>query len=264
MLSYQEIFNLKRTTLPLTKKELEGILSKSIFSGYVQCPYNVLIQTLKDIQKSELYQCSINPEWMYQGSNNPLNKAEVIIQIEGIRYYEEFINRVISNEGSNEWTDFITYSETFKDELRVLKSQVISKVLWNVNNLNNWYESQNVALLQSVKDRLSTDWETFKTYVLLTDDLQGFISSCNENDLKKASKLLSYNLCKKLQKYKPELMKHINNNSKRELVITVKKPIVKRIFIISSLVGQCKKDWPILQVTALDKKIFDTISLWED
>ena len=94
MLSYQEIFNIQKTTLPLTKKELEGVLSKSVFTGYVQCSYSVLVQTLKDIATAESYQCTINPEQMYQNGNNPFEKGDCIIQIEGTRYYEEFINRV--------------------------------------------------------------------------------------------------------------------------------------------------------------------------
>ena len=76
MLSYQEIFNIQKTTLPLTKKELEGILSKSVFTGYVQCSYSVLVQTLKDIATAETYQCTINPERMYQNGNNPFEKGK--------------------------------------------------------------------------------------------------------------------------------------------------------------------------------------------
>ena len=263
MRSYSEIFNIQRTTLPLTKKELESVLTKSIFTGYVQCSYNVLVQTLKDIAIADTYVCTINPDLMFQMSNNPFSKADCIIQIEGTRYYEEFINKVITNDDTKEWTDFITYSETFKDELRVLKCQIIAKYLWNRNNLNNWYEEKSVALLGDVKEKLATDWETFKEKVLMSGDLYGFIDSCNENNLNDAVKALSKNLCTKLQKYKPELMHHIMNNSRRETSITVKNPIIKHIFIVASFAKQCEKDWPIIKFTTLDKRSFDTLSMWE-
>ena len=200
---------------------------------------------------------------MYNNSNNPFTKAECIIQVEGTRYYEEFINRVISNEDSKEWTDFVTYSETFKDELRVLKCQIISKYLWNRMNLNNWFEEKSVSLLGDAKEAIATDWETFKKKVLMTSDLYGFIDSCSEADLQNATKALSKNLCTKLVKYKPELMHHIVNNSKREEVITVKNPIIKRIFIISNYARQCEKEWPVIKFTTLDKRTFDSLSMWE-
>ena len=264
MLSYQEIFNIQRTTLPLSKKELENVLTKSVFTGYVQCSYSVLVQTLKELATAESCKCTINPDVMYQNTNNPFLKADCIIQVEGTRYYEEFINRVISNEDSKEWTDFVTYSETFKDELRVLKCQIIAKYLWNHMNLNNWYEEKNVSLLGDTKAMIESDWETFKTKVLLTPDLYGFIDSCNQADLQKATKALSQNLCTKLVKYKPELMKHITNNSKREEVITVKNPIIKHIFIVSNYAKQCEKDWPVIKFTTLDRRSFENLSMWEE
>ena len=264
MLSYQEIFNIQRTTLPLSKKELENVLTKSVFTGYVQCSYSVLVQTLKELATAESCKCTINPDVMYQNTNNPFLKADCIIQVEGTRYYEEFINKVISAEDSKEWTDFVSYSETFKDELRVLKCQVISKYLWNHMNLNNWYEEKNVPLLGDVKATIETDWETFKSKVLLTKDLYGFIDSCNQADLQKATKALSQNLCAKLVKYKPELMQHITNNSKREEIITVKNPIIKHIFIVSNYAKQCEKDWPVIKFTTLDRRSFENLSMWEE
>lgn len=263
MLSYTEIFNIQKTTLPLTKQELESVLSKSIFSGYVQCSYSVLVQTLKEIAKADTYKCTINPEQMYQNGNNPFERAEVIIQIEGTRYYEEFINKVITAEDTREWTDFVTYSETFRDELKNLKNKVIQKYLWSRQNINQWCEDKFVSILGEDKDELCTDWDKFKAKVLLTSDLYGFIDSCNETDLAKATKTLSKSLCDLLIKYKPELMRHITNNSKREYEITVKNPIIKRIFIVSNLAKQCQTDWPIIKFTTLDKRSFDTLSMWE-
>jgi DNA-binding ferritin-like protein (Dps family) len=223
-----------------------------------------LVQTLKELATAESCKCTINPDVMYQNTNNPFLKADCIIQVEGTRYYEEFINRVISNEDSKEWTDFVTYSETFKDELRVLKCQIIAKYLWNHMNLNNWYEEKNVSLLGDTKAMMESDWETFKNKVLLTPDLYGFIDSCNQADLQKATKALCQNLCAKLVKYKPELMKHITNNSKREEVITVKNPIIKHIFIVSNYAKQCEKDWPVIKFTTLDRRSFENLSMWEE
>ena len=263
MLSYQEIFNIQKTTLPISKKELEGLLSKSVFTGYVQCPYNVLVQTLKEISTAETYKCTINPEEMYQNGNNPFLKAEVIIQIEGTRFYEEFINRVVTTEDAKEWTDFVTYSETFRGELKSAKEAVIKKYLWSTQNIETWCEEKYVALLGEDRIKLATDWDSFKAKVLMSKDLYGYIECCNESDLARATKALSTMCCQKLQKYRHELMHHIQNNSKRETVITVKNPIIKRIFIVSSYAKQCENDWPVIKFTTLDKRSFDSLSMWE-
>ena len=118
-------------------------------------------------------------------------------------------------------------------------------------------------MLGDTKEAIATDWETFKKKVLMTSDLYGFIDSCGETDLQNATKALSKNLCTKLVKYKPELMHHIMNHSKREEVITVKNPIIKRIFIISNYARQCEKEWPVIKFTTLDKRTFDSLSMWE-
>ena len=36
------------------------------------------------------------------------------------------------------------------------------------------------------------------------------------------------------------------------------------IFIIASLAKQCQTDWPVIKFTTLDKRSFDTLSMWED
>ena len=97
----------------------------------------------------------------------------------------------------------------------------------------------------------------------MSKDLYGYIECCNESDLARATKALSTMCCQKLQKYRHELMHHIQNNSKRETVITVKNPIIKRIFIVSSYAKQCENDWPVIKFTTLDKRSFDSLSMWE-
>lgn len=264
MQNYTEIFNIQKTTLPLSKKQLDNLLSKKVFSGFVQCSYNELVQTLKAICSADSYTCTINPETLYNNGTNPFHQAECVISIEGTRYYEEFINKIISNEDNKEWTDFTTYSETFKDELKNKKSAIIRKYIWNSMNLNNWFNDKSVRLLQSDKDSLITDFEKFKSRVLMTSDLYSFIDSCNEGDLKKATEALSSIIETMMEKYKHELMKHITNNTKREELITVKHPIIKRIFIVSSFAKQCEKEWPKIKFTSLDKRSFETISLWNE
>jgi len=263
MFSYSEIFNIQKTTLPINAKELSGVLSKKSFMGFVQCPYTRLIDTLEDICKADTYQVSINPNAMYQNGANPFHQADCVIQVEGLRSFDEFVNKVVTTEDAKEWTDFITYSETFKDEVRVLKTQVIHKYLWNVQNINNWFETTGTALPTVRRNELISSWEEFKKSVLLSSDLYGFIDACDEGSLQQAVKSLNKNIIAKLQKYRPELDRHVENNTKRETNITIKNPIVNRIFIVSNYANQCQKDWPSIKFTRLDRHSMDAISLWQ-
>lgn len=264
MLSYSEIFNIQKTTLPVNKKELEKILAKKSFMGYVQCPYSQLVDTLKNISKAEEYEISINPNELYAQGNNPFSKADVYIQVEGLRSFGEFIDHIVQKEDEKEWTDFVTYSETFKDEIRNLKSKVIQKYLWNTQNISNWFAEKAVKLPNNAKQELIQNFDTFRKTVLLSSDLYSFIDCCDEGELKTAVKVLVKAAVEKLDKYKHELNHHVQNNTKRETSIVVKHPVVNRIFISSSFARQCEKEWPKIRFTSLDKRSLETLSLWDE
>lgn len=263
MFSYPEIFNIQKTTLPISAKELSNVLSKKSFMGFVQCPYSRLIDTLEDISKADTYKVSVNPNAMYQNGANPFHMGDCVIQVEGLRSFDEFVNKVVAQEDTKEWTDFITYSETFKDEVRILKTQVIHKYLWNAHNINNWFETAGMKLPMNRRNEIISDWEEFKKSVLLTSDLYSFIEACDEGTINQAVKSLNKNIIAKLQKYRPELDKHISNNTKRETDILLKNPIINRIFIVSNYANQCEKDWPSIKFTRLDRRSMDAISLWQ-
>lgn len=264
MLNYTEIFNVQKTTLPVRKADLQKTLSQKSFMGYVQCQYARLIDTLKEICEAEQYEITVNPQELYAQGNNPFHHADCIIRVEGLRSFDEFINKVVSNEDSKEWIDFITYSETFKDEIKMLKMTVIQKYLWNAQNISNWFADKGLALPTGFKQELTNDWESFKKNVLFTNDIYAFIESCDEGELQKAAAVLRNNLIKKLQKYRTELDRHVNNNTKREQRITIKNPVINRIFIVSNYAKQCEKDWPKIEFTALDRRSFETLSLWNE
>lgn len=264
MLNYTEIFNIDKTTLPIQKKDLSSVLSKKSFIGYVQCPYNQLITTLKLISQAEQYKISINPNELYSQGNNPFHHADCVIQVEGLRNFDEFVNQVVTTGENKEWSDFVTYSETFKDEIKNLKIRVMQKYLWNAQNINNWFNDNSFNLPSGKRQELATVWEKFKNNVLESSDLYSFISSCDEGELQKAANVLRKQLIKKLQKYRSELEHHVMNASKRAASIIISHPVINRIFIVSNYAKQCEKDWPRLKFTALDRRSFEAISLWDD
>lgn len=232
--------------------------------GYVQCPYSRLVDTLKEICEADQYEITVNPEELYAQGNNPFHHADCLIRVEGLRSFDEFVSKVVSNEDTKEWTEFITYSETFKDEIKTLKMNVIQKYLWNVQNISNWFSDNGLGLPTGTKQELANDWEMFKNNVLLSSDIYSFIDSCDEGELQKAASVLRSNLIKKLQKYRPELDKHVNNNTRREQSIIVKNPVINRIFIVSNYAKQCEKDWPKIEFTSLDRRSFETLGLWNE
>ena len=111
-----------------------------------------------------------------------------------------------------------------------------------------------------MRERIIT---TFKERVLLTDDFKSFIDSCKTEDVENAIKFIIKNGCILLKKYKVELNNHISTDNKRQPLVMLKNPIITKIFLQSSAAARCKKDWPKLRFTTLDKKSFDTIGIWE-
>ena len=63
---------------------------------------------------------------------------------------------------------------------------------------------------------------------------------------------------------KVELNRHISNDNKRQEQIVLKNPIINKIFMQPSAAAKCRKDWPKIKFTVLDKKSFDSISVWEN
>ena len=262
MLNYADIFDIKRTSLPISKEKLQKLLFKKTMMGYVQCQYSNLIDTLKNICQAPEFSACLNPNELFNQTNNPFNKAECFIQIEGTSSCDEFVNHVVNGEDDDTFMNFMTYSETFKDEITALKINVIKNYLWNEHNVNNWFEEYSIKLPYSRKQEIISDFDSFKEYVINGNDMPQFIDACDEGNKKKALEVLSHNLVKKLEKYRSELENHINNNTRRESMVVLKKPVVNRIFLLSNFAAQCRKEWPKIQFTALDKRSFESIGLW--
>lgn len=262
MLSYIDIFDVKKTSLPISKEKLSSILSRKTVMGYVQCQYSNLIQTLKDICEAGEYTVSLNPNEMFNQTNNPFDRAECFIQVEGTSLNDEFINHVINGEDDDSYMNFMTYSETFKDEIATLKLKVIKKYLWNEHNISNWFNDCDIQLPYSSKNEILNNFESFTKNVILSNDFERFIDSCDDGSKNKALETLTYNLIQKIEKYRPEIEHHVENTSKRVTEVALKNPIINRIFILSSFARQCEKEWPKIRFTALDKRSFESLGLW--
>ena len=89
------------------------------------------------------------------------------------------------------------------------------------------------------------------------------IDCCNSEDVSRAINFMVKKGCELLKKYKVELNNHISTDNKRQLTVNLKNPIVTKIFLQSSAASRCRKDWPRIKFTVLDKKSFDTIGIWE-
>ena len=263
MIKNKDIFNINKVAIPFTRNELSSVINQMVTNGYVSTTYDNLIETLEDIARATEYPVVINPSEIFTSSNNPLIRNDVLIRVEGMQTYAEFVNNVIQGDEEGSWTNFITYSELFKDEIKKLKCTAYKKFLWNYHNIDTWFNEKNVALLDDDKNMLSLDFPTFKERILMTDDYISFIECCKVEDIDRAVKYMVKNGCMLLQKYKVELNNHISNDNKRQVSVNLKNPIVTKIFLQQSAAARCKKDWPKIKFTTLDKKSFDSSGIWE-
>ena len=263
MISNKETFNINQVVIPFTKQDFDNVISSHVKNGYIPVVYDELIETLENICKATEYSVTINPNTIFASSNNPLERCDVLIKVEGIQTYNEFIDNVVKNTEDYTWTNFITYSENFKDEIKNMKCHAYKKYLWNYHNIDTWFSEKNIGLLDSDKNILVTDFMEFKNKVLDSDDYISFIDCCKEEDIKQAINYIIKAGSIILKKYKVELNSHINNDNKRQEKIVIKNPLITKIYMLPTAATKCRKDWPKIKFVTLDKKSFDTIGIWE-
>lgn len=262
MIKNKDIFDIKKTHIPFTRDEFLNSIDKEITKGYIPVNYDTLIEKLKEISMASEYSVVLNPNEIYNGTNNPLTQYNVLIEVEGTHTFNEFVNTMVSGEENSTWTSFISYSETFKDKIKEIKANAYKKYLWNYHNIDNWFESSNIAILNDDKNSLITDFDIFKERVLMTDDYIAFIDNCQDEDIQKAIAYIVKQGLAVLKLHKTELNQHIKTSNMRADTITIKNPIITKIYAMSGIAARCHKDWPKIKISSLDKKAFETIGLW--
>ena len=262
MLGNKEIFDINKTSVPLNKEDLKKFLDKKSFMGFVTCPYSKLVETIRKISSSSEIEVSINNEKLMDSVNNPFIGSDVFIQVEGFRDFEDYINSSINSDGDEEWKTFNSYSTNFKSEIKKLKLKVIKKFLWNVQNINSWFENKNIKLPFEKKNEITNRFESFRESVLETKDLEGFIENCDSGELKEAVRVLVFNVLKKLEIYKGELFSHIKNKTKETDVVVVSNPVINRIFITKEFEKRCREEWSHLQFTPIERNKLEVLGLW--
>lgn len=263
MIQNKDTFNINKVTIPFKKSELDNVISRTVINGYVATTYDMLIDTLKNISNATEYAVTLNPNTIFVNSNSPLERVNVLIRVEGIPTYKEFIDSMVQGDENESWSNFLTYSELFKDEIKRLKVVAYKKFLWNYHNIDAWFSEKNIGIVTDDKNLLLSDFDLFRSRVLESDDYISFIDCCLPDDLKNAIGFIVKNGGKLLTKYKVELNNHIAEDNKQQESIILKKPIITKIFLQSGAAGMCRKDWPKIKFTVLDKKSFDTIGLWD-
>lgn len=264
MMLNSKVFNVNSPMIPFTKKELSSVICKNITIGYVSTEYFNLIETLKRIATAKQIPVTLNVNTIYNSTNNPVNKQDVLIKVEGTQTFQEYINNAISNDDNSEYINFLTYSVNFKDSVKELKYTMYKKFLWNYHNIDTWFASNNIGLTTDRKNQLVQDFDFFKKAVIETNDFSSFIDSCKAEDIKLATNYLINKGIELLKKHKIELNTHINNMNKNEEQIILNNPIILRIYMLGSCAAQCRRDWPKLKFSVLDKRSLDSIALWED
>lgn len=259
-----KVYNIQSPMIPFAKRELENVISKHTMIGYVSTDYSNLIETLKMIGSAKQIPVTLNVNTLYNSTNNPIDKQDILIKVEGTQTYNEFISNAVSNDEDSEYMNFLTYSVLFRDSIKEIKYSMYKKFLWNYHNIDTWFKEKNISLTSDMKNRLVQDFEYFKDSVLHTKDFESFVSCCSDDDIKNASNYLIKAGVNLLQKHKTELNSHIHNMNRTEERVIINNPIVLKIYMLGSAASQCKKDWPRLKFSVLDKKSLDSLALWED
>ena len=263
MLDGKYIFDVTKTTLPITKEVIDSCLSTSPSFGYVFTNYENLITKLNEINKAKEIQVSLNIETIFQSINDPNTNTDVLIKIEGIKTdNNQFINTIVNSENDKSWTDFTTYSNFMKDDIVDIKTKIFKKFIWNYENVKNWFMNNDIKLQMYMMNEYSEKWDMFFKDVINTTDLITFINSCSDESKNKYINCLIKNTKKLLDKYKDEVIEHLLTSDHKEDFITLKNPIISKIYIVSNLYNRCKKEWPALNVISLSQRNFNTLGYY--
>lgn len=263
MLDSRFIYDIDATTLPLSKSLLKSCLDNSPIYSFILCRYEELISTIRKINTAAEVNGTLNAQAVFEAINNPTTNFDCVIKIEGLKKsHDNYLDFVLQSADDFTWTDFRTYSNEMRREIRGLKDVVFMKTLWNRDNIDSWYESADMQLPDSVVDNLATNWDMFKSYVVRTKDRDSFISACSDDSKKAYRDLIYKNAQKILERYKIEIMAHAQQQNKNDANVAVIKPVVNKIYITSNNYGKCQRDWPTLRVSPLIKKNLETLGLY--
>lgn len=261
MYKYSDVFDINSTVLPFTADQLNAVVKSTVSSGFVFCNYSELITTINAINKAQTYDVTLNDMEIIKSNSDPTKSYNVIIQVEGCRKNNVYDAHIKADESGN-FCSFDTYSAEFKSEIYELKQKLAKKFLCTYDAINSWAINAGVSIAEDMIHKLCNNFDLFSKYVLTTADLLSFVDALPPDISKKYIDYLTTNSTKVLQKYKNEVLAHLKNITKLETTITLHKPIIVKIFALSSVASACKRDWPTLPVISLDRRSFDSINLF--
>jgi len=263
MLDSSFIYDVNATTLPLSRDLLSSCIDSKPIHSFVLCKYDKLITTINTINRADEISGTLNGEVLFSNINSPETSYDCVIKIEGLKKSDDsYLDTVLKTNDGFTWTDFRTYSRELRSEIRGLKETLFKKSLWTRDNLDTWFASSTMELPEQSIAKLYDDWDTFKRSVVMSEDRDSFISSCSDDSKKLYIDLIYKNAVGLLTRYKVEVMAHVRQKNKSDATVTVKKPVVSKVYIMSNLLSKCQKEWPTLRVSALSRKGLESLGLY--
>lgn len=261
MNKYIELFDIKSTALPFSADQLNSIVKSIVSCGFVCCNYSNLITTINDISRAKEYDITLNTSELLKTSVDPTKNINVIIQVEGNRVNNVYDAHIETNDDNSICT-FSTYSPEFKAELYELKSKIAKKFLCVYDAINSWAIAEGVSIAEDTINVLCNDFDKFTTNILSNNDLESFVNALPKEIVNNYFKALTYYGINLLKKYKTEILTHLKNITKLETNIKIKNPIIVKIFVLSGIASRCKAEWPNLPIVSLDRRSFDSLSMY--
>lgn len=263
MLDSRFIYDVDATTLPLSKELLKSCINSKPIYCFILCKYEDLITTINTINYAEEIDGTLNGQMLFDSINSPVTSFDCVVKIEGLKKgYDSYLDHVLKSNEDCSWTDFRTYSKEFRKEITGLKETIFRKALWNQDTIDSWFEVNGIELPDSIRTSLGSDWNLFLDTVIRSTDRDSYVSSCSDDAKKLYIDLIYKNSKQLLDRYRVEVMSHVNQKDKSDETVTVTKPIVSKIYIMSNNYAKCQRDWPTLRVSPLNKKSLETLGLY--
>lgn len=248
LINIEDVYYPNNTVVPVSRKELIDILDFGSVSSYILCRANDLKKTFKRILSKPYVTTTRNPDVIYNTVNSADPAYNCIIQVEGMRKDQDvFLSNILTESGDKYYTSFSDYPKSTQCGFMALKLNVFKRILWNYENIENWFEDTNVQLPDAYRDELINDWDKFRDLVISSDiDLQNYILSCSEN-----SKILyieavedSVNQLIHVNTFRSEIAAHAKNLDVSVDTITLKNAVITKIYVAKECIYTCLKEFP--------------------
>lgn len=239
-----EIYDIKDTSVLVEETVLKNLISRvSYIKGFKVCSHTDIVTNVDAINRSANMSFVKNSETLFQLLNDH-GEYDTVILVEGEQndntmYFERVYKDSIMK--------FDSYSEYAIEELKNIKYELWTTILYKQEYLDNWIKINNLSFKEM-------SYTKFEEYVMNSKDYESYIDSLDIEVLEEYQLELKNRIGIFLKKYQDEIITHYRRIIEECEEIDLKNPVISNIYMLNSFVRDTNKLFPRLKIVSINKK----------